>query len=63
MNFFIIFSIFLKIFVSNKWGFTKYKRDEFEQLMSESRLEFDGVNVKHLPDHGPLSEWKKRQTA
>jgi large subunit ribosomal protein L10e len=52
-----------KIYVSNKWGFTKFKRDEYERLMSENKLQLDGVTVKYLPNHGPLSAWKKRQTA
>jgi large subunit ribosomal protein L10e len=52
-----------KIYVSNKWGFTKYKREQYEQLMSENKLVFDGVGVQYKPDHGPLADWKKRQTA
>ncbi len=31
--------------------------------MADGKLALDGVNVKYLPDHGPLSEWKKRQSA
>ena len=49
--------------MSNKWGFTKFKREEYEKLLSENKLSFDGVGVQYLPDHGPLSAWKKRQTA
>lgn len=49
--------------MSNKWGFTKFKRDEYEQLMSEGKLKSDGVHVQYMPDHGPLDLWKKRQTA
>jgi len=52
-----------KIYVSDKWGFTKFKRDQYEQLMSENKLVFDGVSVQYKPDHGPLDAWKKRQTA
>merc|ERR1711872_789233 len=47
-----------KIFVSNKWGFTKFDREEFEQLRSEGRLTGDGVGVQYHPDHGPLQKWK-----
>ncbi len=52
-----------KIYISNKWGFTKFKRDEYEKLFAENKLTFDGVTVQYRPDHGPLAEWKKRQTA
>jgi len=50
-----------KIYVSNKWGFTKFKRDEYERLQAEHKLVPDGVSVQYLPDHGPLNAWKKRQ--
>jgi len=52
-----------KIYVSNKWGFTKYKREEYEKLFADNKLVFDGVGVQYKPDHGPLADWKKRQTA
>jgi len=52
-----------KIYVSNKWGFTKFKRDEYEKLQSEHKLIPDGVGVQYRPDHGPLNAWKKRQLA
>ena len=48
-----------KIYVSKKWGFTKYDREEYEDLKAAGRLAPDGANVKYLPDHGPLSEWKR----
>jgi large subunit ribosomal protein L10e len=50
-----------KIFVSKKWGFTKWERPEFEQLKAEGRLAPDGCNVQYRPEHGPLSVWKKVQ--
>merc|ERR1711939_928233 len=52
-----------KIYVSNKWGFTRFKRDEYEKLLGENKLQPDGVGVQYLPDHGPLDAWRKRQTA
>jgi large subunit ribosomal protein L10e len=52
-----------KIYVSNKWGFTKFKRDEYERLLSENKLVPDGVSVQYKPDHGPLKDWKRRQMA
>jgi len=51
-----------KIFVSKKFGFTKFERPEYERLKNEGRLANDGCNVKYRPEHGPLAEWKKVQT-
>ncbi|CAF0886522.1 unnamed protein product [Brachionus calyciflorus] len=52
-----------KIFISNKWGFTKFERDQYQQLLEEKKLSYDGVTVQYLPNHGPLMAWKKRQVA
>ncbi|KAJ8038056.1 60S ribosomal protein L10 [Holothuria leucospilota] len=49
-----------KIFVSNKWGFTKWTWDEYEKMRSEGTLTPDGVIVKYHPNHGPLQAWKDR---
>ncbi|MCP5656150.1 ribosomal protein L16, partial [Klebsiella pneumoniae] len=38
-----------KIYVSKKWGFTKYERDEFEKLREEGRLANDGCIVQYRP--------------
>lgn len=54
---------FNKIYISNKWGFTKFEREEYTRLNDEKRLITDGVGVQYLPDHGPLKAWKKRQVA
>jgi len=51
-----------KIFVSDKWGFTKFSREDYDRLMQQGQLQYDGANVKYLPNHGPLEHWKKRQT-
>merc|ERR1712096_516770 len=50
-----------KIFVSKKWGFTKFERDEYAEMRADGRLKLDGVNVKYMPEHGPLSVWCKTQ--
>merc|ERR1711993_109497 len=50
-----------KIYVSKKWGFTKFDRDDYEGLRADGTLALDGCNVKYLPDHGPLSKWCKVQ--
>ena len=48
-----------KIFVSKKWGFTRFDRDEFEQYRDEKRFIPDGVGVQFMNNHGPLAKWKK----
>jgi len=52
-----------KIAVSKKWGFTKFERENFEELRSQNRLIPDGANVKYMPNHGPLKVWKKNNSA
>lgn len=50
-----------KIFISKKWGFTPYDRDEYEKLKEERRLLPDGVHVKFISNHGKMAEWEKIQ--
>merc|ERR1712234_6516 len=50
-----------KIFVSQKWGFTKFHRDDFEGMLATGRVKPDGVGVQYMPEHGPLKVWKKTQ--
>jgi len=50
-----------KIYVSTKWGFTKYERPEYEKMTASGRLVSDGVHAKYVPEHGPLAAWKKVQ--
>ncbi|VEN57168.1 unnamed protein product [Callosobruchus maculatus] len=45
-----------KIYVSKKWGFTKYDREQYEKLKSEGRLAPDGCNVQYRPEHGPFGQ-------
>jgi len=52
-----------KIYVSKNYGFTKFKREVYEKLKLENKLVPDGVGVQYKPDHGPLINWKRRQTA
>ena len=51
-----------KIYVSKKWGFTKFERPEYEKMKENGQLEPDGANVKYRPDHGPLKSWMKWRT-
>merc|ERR1712141_41264 len=50
-----------KIYISKKWGFTKWDREVYEEMRAEGKLQPDGVNVQYKPEHGPLSEWCKIQ--
>jgi large subunit ribosomal protein L10e len=50
-----------KIYISKKWGFTKWDRDDYERMLADGHLIPDGVGVKYLPEHGPLSRWCKVQ--
>mmetsp|Transcript_114556 Transcript_114556/g.160883 ORF Transcript_114556/g.160883 Transcript_114556/m.160883 type:complete len:209 (+) Transcript_114556:32-658(+) len=43
-----------KILVSDKWGFTKFTRDEYLQLREEGKLINDGAGVKLVNGRGPL---------
>jgi len=52
-----------KIHVSKKWGFTKFNKENFEEMRAEGRLIPDGVGVQYIPAHGPLNKWKERQLA
>lgn len=50
-----------KIYISKKWGFTKFDRDVFEDLKGQGRLAPDGCIVQFRRAHGPLTAWKKVQ--
>merc|ERR1711909_232595 len=40
-----------KIYISKKWGFTKWNRDVFEEMRESGKLRYDGVNVQYKPEH------------
>lgn len=50
-----------KIFVSKKWGFTKYDREDYERYRDDNKFALDGANVKYRPEHGPMAAWEKVQ--
>ncbi|XP_023320948.1 60S ribosomal protein L10 [Eurytemora carolleeae] len=52
-----------KIYISKKWGFTKWDRCDYDQMKADGRIINDGVNVKYLPEHGPLAAWCKVQAS
>jgi len=43
-----------KLVISNKWGFTKWMREDFQRMVDEGRLLPAGNLVKYVPNHGPL---------
>jgi large subunit ribosomal protein L10e len=58
----LILSLLLQIFVSKKWGFTKFDREVYEKMRSAGRLIPDGVICQYQREHGPLALWMKKQT-
>merc|ERR1712117_989950 len=51
-----------KLYVSRKWGFTKFDRDIYEKWRAEGRLLPCGVHASYIREHGPLQDWKKRNS-
>ena len=45
-----------KIVLSNKWGFTKFTRLDYQKYKSEGRLKNDGSNAMLIKQRGPLEE-------
>ena len=43
-----------KVIESNKWGFTKFTRDQYVEYRKSGRIVPIGNNVRYCPDHGPL---------
>jgi len=44
-----------KVYVSDKWGFTKFTHEEYKNWQAEGRIISDGINCKWLSSRGPLS--------
>jgi len=44
----------MKIHVSNNFGFTRFKKDEYQKWKALGRLIPDGIGVKWLSSRGPL---------
>ncbi len=44
-----------RVMVSNKFGFTKYTRPQYERLQGQGKFIADGLNVKLITEHGPLA--------
>ena len=45
-----------KIHISKNWGFTKFNGGEFENMMAENQLTWDGCGVKHVGNCDPLDK-------
>ncbi|XP_014678590.1 PREDICTED: 60S ribosomal protein L10-like [Priapulus caudatus] len=52
-----------KIYLSKKWGFTKWDAEDYKQMRDDGRVASDGVVAKYFSDHGPLAAWKHRTAA
>lgn len=46
-----------RLCASENWGFTKIKRERYEELKKEGRLVKDGINVKVIPSKGKLDTY------
>lgn len=44
-----------KVFVSEKWGFTRFTKDEYKKYQSEGRIVSDGITCKWINGRGKLS--------
>merc|ERR1712063_241071 len=51
-----------KIFVSKKWGFTRWDREEYVARRKDGSIKPDGTNVQYYPNKGPLKQWKWRES-
>eukprot|EP00123_Amoebidium_parasiticum_P007325 comp18042_c0_seq1/m.18584 comp18042_c0_seq1/g.18584 ORF comp18042_c0_seq1/g.18584 comp18042_c0_seq1/m.18584 type:complete len:217 (-) comp18042_c0_seq1:58-708(-) len=51
------------IVVGKTWGFTKFTKEEYQQLNAEGKLVPDGAYVQILNGHGPFKNWARRQIA
>ncbi|KAG8523245.1 60S ribosomal protein L10 [Galemys pyrenaicus] len=47
-----------KIPISQKWDFTKFNTDEFEDMVAEKQHIPDGFRSKSDTNHGPLNKWQ-----
>jgi large subunit ribosomal protein L10e len=43
-----------RIIISDKWGFTKFTREQYAEMMEDGRLVVDGNGVKYRPRRGKL---------
>jgi large subunit ribosomal protein L10e len=49
-----------KLLISDKWGFTKLTRAQYEEARDAGRIEPDGAHVKYVNNRGPLVNHFKR---
>eukprot|EP00919_Chromeraceae_sp_WS-2016_P017276 GHVR01041238.1.p1 GENE.GHVR01041238.1~~GHVR01041238.1.p1 ORF type:complete len:228 (+),score=41.55 GHVR01041238.1:59-742(+) len=46
-----------KVFVSDKWGFTRYPKEMYNKWTAEGRIVSDGVMAKWISSRGPLKRF------
>lgn len=46
-----------RVYVSRKWGFTKWDQDDYQEMRVDGRLKPDGVTCQYRNSHGPFTNW------
>eukprot|EP01071_Lankesteria_metandrocarpae_P003297 Lankesteria_metandrocarpae@DN2876_c0_g1_i1.p1 len=49
-----------RVFVSDKWGFTRFTAEEYNDWKEKGRIVSDGNNCKWISSRGPLSQFLKQ---
>ena len=57
----LLFFLYVQIVVSKKWGFTKYDKEDYDEMRQNGRLIPCGAHAKYIAEHGPLAEWERMQ--
>lgn len=50
-----------RVYVSRKWGFTKWDQSDYEVMRQDGRVKPDGVTCQYRNGHGPFEKWVKIQ--
>lgn len=45
-----------KVFVSEKWGFTRFTKEDYKKYQAEGRILSDGVTCRWINGQGPLTK-------
>lgn len=46
-----------RVYVSRKWGFTKWDQEDYQEMREDGRLKPDGVTCQYRNGHGPFTKW------
>lgn len=49
-----------KLIVSNKWGFTRFQRNQYHAYLKTGNAVPAGAHAKYVSNHGPLKDYFKR---